>query len=62
MNQYGNFVVQNALKCASSDDRNKLAEQIEKIIPDLSDSKIKQKWSQLIKKINNKSLVDMKGN
>lgn len=62
MNSYGNFVVQNALKFASLEDRNKLSEQIEKNIPNISDAKIKQKWSQLLKKNTKTSLADIKGN
>lgn len=45
MNSYGNFVVQNALRFASPEERTKLAEQIEKNIPNITDSKIKQKWT-----------------
>jgi hypothetical protein len=60
MNSYGNFVVQNALKYATVEDRNKLAEQIERNIPNITDMKIKQKWTSLLKK-NNKSLIDFKG-
>jgi hypothetical protein len=41
MNSYGNFVVQNALKFACQDDKNKLAEQIELNFPNISDTKIK---------------------
>jgi hypothetical protein len=41
MNSYGNFVVQNALKCAPLEDKNKLSEQIEKNIPYITDPKIK---------------------
>lgn len=37
MNQYGNFVVQNALKFANPEDRTCLAEQIEKIVPAITD-------------------------
>ena len=40
MNSYGNFVVQNALKFASSEEKKKLAEQIEKILPNITDTKI----------------------
>jgi hypothetical protein len=45
MNSYGNFVVQNALRFANSEERVKLSEQIEKNIPNLTDPKIKQKWT-----------------
>lgn len=41
MNSYGNFVVQNALRFATQEDRTKLAEQIERNIPNITDSKIK---------------------
>lgn len=58
MNSYGNFVVQNALRFATQEDRNKLSEQIERNIPNITDAKIKQKWSQLLKK---KSLTENKG-
>lgn len=44
MNQYGNFVVQNALKFSNNEDKIKLAEQIEKVIPLISDPKIRGKW------------------
>jgi hypothetical protein len=44
MNPYGNFVVQNALKFATADDKNKLSDQIEKNVPFITDPKIKQKW------------------
>jgi hypothetical protein len=37
-----------------------LAEQIERNIPNITDMKIKQKWTSLLKK-NNKSLADFKG-
>lgn len=53
MNQFGNFVVQNALKCALSPEREKLSEQIEKYIPNITDPKIKGKWLQLLKKGGN---------
>ncbi len=53
LNNYGNFVVQNALKFAiSQEDRTKLSELIEKQIPSLTDPKIKQKWISLLKKTN----------
>lgn len=58
MNSYGNFVVQNALKFATQEDRQKLSEQIEKNLPNITDMKIKQKWTQLLKR---KSLQDFKG-
>lgn len=45
MNSYGNFVVQNALKFASSDDKTKLSDHIERSIATINDTKIKQKWS-----------------
>ena len=61
MNSYGNFVVQNALKYATLEDRTKLADQIERNIPNITDMKIKQKWTSLLKK-NNKSLAEFKGN
>ena len=57
MNSYGNFVVQNALKFATQEDRMKLGEQIERNIPNITDPKIKQKWTQLLKR---KSLQDFK--
>jgi len=41
MNSYGNFVVQNALRFATQEERNQLAEKIEKNIPNITDSKIK---------------------
>jgi len=50
MNSYGNFVVQNALKFATQEDRMKLADQIERNIPNITDLKIKQKWTQLLKR------------
>lgn len=58
MNSYGNFVVQNALKYATLEDRTKLSEQIEKNIPNITDGRIKQKWIALLKK---KNLGDLKG-
>jgi hypothetical protein len=45
--------VQNALKYACHEDRIKLSEQIEKIIPLINDPKIKGKWIQLLKKTMN---------
>eukprot|EP00347_Sterkiella_histriomuscorum_P024135 403332189 len=57
-NSYGNFVVQNALKFATQEEKKKLSEQIEKNIPNISDSKIKQKWVTLLKK---KALGETKG-
>mmetsp|Transcript_42593 Transcript_42593/g.40857 ORF Transcript_42593/g.40857 Transcript_42593/m.40857 type:complete len:208 (-) Transcript_42593:485-1108(-) len=59
MNSYGNFVVQNALKFATQEDRLRLAEQIQKTIPSITDQKIKQKWTQLLKR---KNLQDLKNN
>jgi hypothetical protein len=44
VNSYGNFVVQNALKFAKGEEKNKLAARIEKNIPNIPDMKIKQKW------------------
>ena len=41
MNSYGNFVVQNALKFATQEDRTKLSDQIERNIPNITDAKIK---------------------
>jgi hypothetical protein len=41
MNSYGNFVVQNALKFATPEDKTKLSDQIEKNIPNITDPKIK---------------------
>jgi hypothetical protein len=49
--------VQNALKFASLEDRTKLAEQIEAALLNIADIKIKQKWTQLLKK---KNLLDFK--
>jgi hypothetical protein len=57
MNSYGNFVVQNALKFATQEDRVKLADRIERTIPTITDPKIKQKWTQLLKR---KTLQDFK--
>ena len=59
MNSYGNFVVQNALKFASQDEKKRLAMQIDKILPNITDPKIKQKWTQLLKR-NGKQLLDYK--
>lgn len=50
--------MQNALKFATLEDKNKLSEQIEKNLPNITDAKIKQKWLSLLKK---KSLGDTKG-
>ena len=33
MNAYGNFVVQNAMKFAGEDDKTRLSEQIERVVP-----------------------------
>lgn len=44
MNSYGNFVVQNALKHANQEDRTKFSTVIEKLIPNLTDHKLKAKW------------------
>ena len=41
MNSYGNFVVQNALKFVTQEDRTKLSDQIERNIPNITDAKIK---------------------
>ena len=58
MNSYGNFVVQNALKYALLDDKGRLTEQVEKVIPSLSDPKIKSKWIALLKRAGENSHKD----
>jgi hypothetical protein len=48
MNSYGNFVVQNGLKFSQDADRTMLSEKLQKLIPQLSDPKIKSKWINLL--------------
>lgn len=47
---YGNYVVQSALKLAAPSGRDNLIGAIQRSIPQIQDKKVRQKWQEIISK------------
>lgn len=47
---YGNYVVQSALKIAAPSGKEALIAAIQKSIPQIQDKKVRQKWQEIISK------------
>ena len=47
-NQFANYVVQKALKLAQGPDKDLLISCLSKVVPDITDKRIREKWERLI--------------